>query len=89
MTKAKISLHCILKRGKYGYIYPMIIHSSNFLIRKIPVSKQPFSGNNDCFSINPAVMQVKIKQKTKTLTIFLMERNLLCGKKFKRDIKEI
>ena len=25
----------------------MIIHSSNFLIRQIPVSKQAFSGNND------------------------------------------
>ena len=52
------------------------------------VSKQPFSGENDPFSINPAVIQAKITEKM--LSIFLvkndftsswhMERNLFCGK---------
>ena len=41
----------------------MTMHSSNFLIRQIPVSKQDFSGNNDAFSVNPTVMQVKISEK--------------------------
>ena len=41
----------------------MIIHSSNFLIRQIAVSKHPFYGNNDPFSINSAVMQDKIPEK--------------------------
>ena len=41
----------------------MIIHSSNFLIRQIPVSKQPFSENNNPFPISSTVMRVKISEK--------------------------
>ena len=45
------------------YICPMIIHSSNFLIKANSVSKEPFSGNNNRFSINYTVIQVKISDK--------------------------
>ena len=50
----------------------MIIHSSNFPIRQIPVCKQPFSENHNPLSTNPAVIQVKVSEK-KTLSIFLLQ----------------
>ena len=45
----------------------MIIHSSNFPIRQIPVCKQPFSESHNPLSTNPAVIQVKVSEKKNTI----------------------
>ena len=45
------------------YICPMIIHSSNFLIKTNSVNKETFFENNNPFSINYTAIQVKISDK--------------------------
>ena len=63
----------------------MIIHSSNFLIRQIPVSKQAFSGNNN--NLLSILLSCKSKFLKKHYQSFYFKMTLPQASKWKETLK--